>query len=100
MENYIQADEYELWMIIENGPYIPMKTTEDGKTAPKKPNEFDSDDFKKMEKNARAKNLLYLVLEQTSTPVSQSVSPRRRYGMPFAWLMKKPTRSNSPRSSW
>ena len=62
MENYIQADDYELWMIIENGPYIPMKTTEDGKTVPKKPTEFDSDDFKKLEKNARAKKLLYFGL--------------------------------------
>jgi len=62
MENYIQADDYELWMIIENGPYILMKTTEDGKIVPKKPTEFDSDDFKKLEKNARAKKLLYFGL--------------------------------------
>jgi len=62
MENYVQADDYELCMIIENGPYIPMKTTEDGKTVPKKSNEFDSDDFKKLEKNARAKKLLYFGL--------------------------------------
>jgi len=61
-ENYIQADDYKLWMMIKNGPYIPMKTTEDGKTAPKKKNEFSSDDFKKMEKNARAKKLLYFGL--------------------------------------
>ena len=62
MENYIQANDYELWMIIENGPYIPMKTTEDCKTVPKKSSEFDSDDFKKLEKNARAKKLLYFGL--------------------------------------
>jgi len=62
MENYIQAHDYELWMIIENGPYIPMKITEDNKTVPKKPTEFDSDDFKKLEKNARAKKLLYFRL--------------------------------------
>jgi len=36
-------------MIIENGPLIPMKATEDGKTIPKKPNEFTLDDFKIME---------------------------------------------------
>ena len=30
MEKFIQADDYELRMIIKNGPYIPMKTTEDG----------------------------------------------------------------------
>ena len=62
MKNYIQADDYELWMIIENGPYILMKTTEDGKTVPKKWNEFDSDDFKKLEKKAGAKKLAYFGL--------------------------------------
>jgi len=49
-------------MIIESGPYILVKATEDGKTVPKKPHEFDSNDFKKMEKNARAKKLLYFGL--------------------------------------
>jgi len=62
MENYIQADENKLWMIIENGPYIPVKTMEDDKTTLNKPNEFDLNDFKKMEKNARAKKLLYFGL--------------------------------------
>ena len=55
IENYIQADDYELWMNIENGPYILVRITEDGKIVPKKPHEFDSDDFIMMEKNARAK---------------------------------------------
>jgi len=62
MENCIQADDYELRMIIMNCPYIPMKTTKDGKTVAKKPEEFDSEDFKKMEKNANAKKLLYFSL--------------------------------------
>jgi len=62
MENYIQANDYELGLIIVNGPYIPTKTTEDGKTIAKKPEEFDSEDFKKIEKNAKAKKLLYFGL--------------------------------------
>jgi len=62
MENYIQADDYELWMIIVNGPYIPMKTMEGGKTVAKKLEEFYSKDFKKIEKNAKAKKLLYFSL--------------------------------------
>ena len=62
MENYIQAEDYELWMLIVNGPYILVKVTTDGKTVPKEPKEFDSDDFRKMEKNAKAKKLLYFGL--------------------------------------
>jgi len=62
MENCIQADNYELGMIIENGPPIPKKATKDGKIIPKKPQEFNSDDVKMMEKNAKAKKLLYFGL--------------------------------------
>ena len=60
MENYIQ--DYELWMLIKNGPLIPMKVNEDGATSKKKPKEFNNDDFKMMEKNAKAKKLLYFGL--------------------------------------
>jgi len=62
MENYVQAKDYELWMLIVNGPYIPVKVTTDRKTVPKEPKEFDSDDFRKMEKNAKANKLLYFGL--------------------------------------
>ena len=62
MENYIQVEDYDLWMLIVNGPYIPVKVTTDGKNVPKEPNEFDSDDFRKMEKNANDKKLLYFGL--------------------------------------
>ena len=49
MENYIQADDYELWMLIKNGPLIPKKATEDGKIIPKKLEEFNAEDFTMME---------------------------------------------------
>jgi len=62
MENYIQAEDYELWMLIKNGPLIPTKVTENGIEVRKEHNEFDADDFKKMEKNAKAKKLWILLL--------------------------------------
>jgi len=62
MENYIQAEDYELWMLIKNGPLIPMVTKEDGKVIIKKPEKFDGDDYKMMEKNAKAKKFLYFGL--------------------------------------
>jgi len=37
VENYIQAEDYEIWMLIKNGPLIPKKATEDGKIIAKKP---------------------------------------------------------------
>jgi len=45
-----------------NGPYILAKVTTDGKTVPKEPREFNLDNFRKMEKNAKAKKLLYFGL--------------------------------------
>jgi len=81
MENYILADDCGLWMIIENGPLIPKKAMEDGNIVPEKPQEFNVDDFKMIEKNAKAKKLFALV--PMSTLASLSVSQPRRYGMPF-----------------
>ena len=77
MENYIQADDYDLWMIIENGSLTPMKVTEDGKTIPKKPQEFNSEYFKMMEKNAKAKKLLYFGLgPDENTHISECESAK------------------------
>ena len=40
----------------------PTKVLEDGKKVPKEPREFDAEDYKKMEKNAKANKLLYFGL--------------------------------------
>ena len=63
MENYIQVDDYELWIIIQNGPLIHKKKFENGSLVPKKPEEFNAEDFKMMEKNAMAEKLLYFGLD-------------------------------------
>jgi len=55
MENYIQAEDYELWMLMKNGPLVPKMTKKDGTTVIKKPEEFNSEDYKMMEKNTKAK---------------------------------------------
>ena len=83
MENYIQAEDYELWMLIKNGPLIPERVKEDGASMIKRPEEFDSEDYKMMEKNAKAKKLLYLVLAQMSTQESLSVNLLSTSGMPY-----------------
>ena len=99
MENHIQADDYELWMIIENGPYIPMNTTEDGIIVPKKPNEFDSDDFKKLEKNAKAKKLLYFDLGPDEyTRISECESAKEIWNA--LQIAHKQITSNNPEWSY
>jgi len=49
-------------MIIKHGPLIPTNTLENGSSVPKKPKEFNTEDFRMMEKNAKAKKLLYFSL--------------------------------------
>ena len=44
-------------MLIKNGPLVHKKTKEGGTTIIKKPEEFDSEGYKMMEKNAKAKKL-------------------------------------------
>ena len=61
IENYVQADDYELWMIIQNGPLIPKNTVENGSSVTKKSEEFNVENVRMMEKNAKAK-LLYFGL--------------------------------------
>jgi len=62
MENYIQAEDYQLWVIIEKGPLVPMETTTSGSKVPKKVESYESEDFRMMEKNVKAKKLPYFGL--------------------------------------
>jgi len=77
MENYIQVEDYEFWMLIKHGQLIPINVEEDGTTVKKKPEEFDSNDFKMMEKNGKAKKLLYFGLGPDEyTRISESESAK------------------------
>ncbi|VFQ72974.1 unnamed protein product [Cuscuta campestris] len=58
MRIFIQSNGYKLWLIVKNGCRIPMKEV-DGVYLPKTKEEFDENDFKKMELNAKAINIIY-----------------------------------------
>ncbi|VFQ79952.1 unnamed protein product [Cuscuta campestris] len=58
MRIYIQSTNFLLWRIIKNGEDVPMKKV--GETnVPKTENEYDAQDIKKMENNAKAINIIY-----------------------------------------
>jgi len=81
MENYIQAEDYELWMLIKNGPLIPKKIKEDDTSIIKKLEEFDGEDYKMMKKNAKAKKLLYFGLGPDEyTRISECESAKDIWG--------------------
>ena len=62
MKIYIQANDYACWNIIENGPIIPTKITENGEvTKPQK--EWTIVDTKDVQNNAKAIHTLYCALD-------------------------------------
>lgn len=61
MRIFIQTD-YRLWKVILEGPQLPTKTV-DGKTIPKKEEEWSTLDISNMEQNAKAMNILYCALD-------------------------------------
>jgi len=62
MENYIQVEDYKLWMLIKNGPLIPTKVNKDGTKIHKKPEEFSGKDYKMWRRMLKPKKLLYFGL--------------------------------------
>jgi hypothetical protein len=65
---YVQSIDYNIWKIIEYGPYVPTKTIKiDGRpdqSIPKPREEYDDEDRRKLSLNAKAKNLLYCALDR------------------------------------
>ncbi|XP_070039231.1 uncharacterized protein LOC142177091 [Nicotiana tabacum] len=58
MENFLMAEDYELWTIVKRGPLTPIKQNGQNKTVPKDSSEFVAEDFRMVEKNAKAKKIL------------------------------------------
>ncbi|XP_033508833.1 uncharacterized protein [Nicotiana tomentosiformis] len=59
MQDFIMAEDSELWDVICNGPFIRIKTKGDPVvTIPKTRKEFNDVDCKAIEKNFRAKKIL------------------------------------------
>ncbi|VFQ76168.1 unnamed protein product [Cuscuta campestris] len=58
MRIFIQSNNFFLWRIIKNGEEVPMKKVGET-TVPKTEDEYDAQDIKKIENNAKAINILY-----------------------------------------
>ena len=58
MEDFIQAEDYELWVRITNGPLIPTITDSEGNKVPKPTEKSGEADYKMLGKNAKAKCIL------------------------------------------
>ncbi|XP_070031818.1 uncharacterized protein [Nicotiana tomentosiformis] len=58
IKDFLTAEDYELWTIVNQSPLIPTKQNAQNKIVPKDPSEFVVADFRIMEKNAKAKKIL------------------------------------------
>lgn len=58
MEIFIQAENYQVWRIIQVGDYEITKTNANNEVIPKPMDEYEKTDFEKLEMNATAKKFL------------------------------------------
>ncbi|GAV63707.1 DUF4219 domain-containing protein/UBN2 domain-containing protein [Cephalotus follicularis] len=61
MTIFIQSLDYQLWNIISNGPEIPTKLV-DGQRVLKLNNKYNDHDYKLLQLNAKAKNVIFCAL--------------------------------------
>ena len=64
MKIYIQVVNYHLWRVIVNGPQILLVRV-NGMDIPKPEEDWDDNDMKMGELNAKAMNVLYCALDST-----------------------------------
>ena len=70
MRIYVQSVDYELWRIIVKGLKTPTKKVEEI-NVPKPESEWNEDDLKMLQSNAKAMNILYCALEVTHECTNQ-----------------------------
>ena len=88
MKLFIQASDYEVWRIILNGPIIPTKKVGDQEVV-KHEEEWDANDLKSTQLNAKTMHTLFLHWELVSTIESFFVKMPWKYGINFKSLMKE-----------
>ncbi|XP_070049150.1 uncharacterized protein [Nicotiana tomentosiformis] len=66
MEDFLTAEDYELWTIVNQGLLIPTKQNAQSETISKDPSEFVAADFRMMEKNAKIWDALQNAHEGTN----------------------------------
>ncbi|GAV64968.1 DUF4219 domain-containing protein/UBN2 domain-containing protein [Cephalotus follicularis] len=61
MTIFLQSLDYQLWHLIVDGPRMPTKTIE-GVVSPKSENEYNDIDFRMLQLNSKAKNILFCAI--------------------------------------
>ena len=61
MKIFIQSVDFKLWLLIKNGPKVPTKLV-DNEEVEKSEDEYDEEDMKNSELEAKARHILYCTL--------------------------------------
>ncbi|KAG5006114.1 hypothetical protein JHK85_024656 [Glycine max] len=61
MRTFIQSVDFKLWLVIKNGPKVPTKLV-DNEEVEKSEDEYDEEDMKNSELEAKARHILYCTL--------------------------------------
>ena len=63
MRNFVQATDIDCWRVIITGPIVLTKTQADGKRITITEADYSDDDWKKIQLNAKALNMLHCALD-------------------------------------
>ncbi|XP_070046275.1 uncharacterized protein [Nicotiana tomentosiformis] len=75
MEIFFQDTDFDLWVIVSHGPTLPTKLDSEGNRCNKRKEEYDEKDRQLVQKNTKAKDLLYKSLSRnTLLRVSSCIS--------------------------
>ncbi|XP_070017213.1 uncharacterized protein [Nicotiana sylvestris] len=59
MKMFLHATNFDLWIIVNHGPITPTKVDSEGNKSLKREEDYDAEDRKMIQKNAKTKDLLY-----------------------------------------
>ena len=80
MRIFIQAQDYDVWSIIINGPYTPSIYV-DNIAISKLEKDWDDNDRRKAQLNAKAMNVFYCALDPNDSIESLLAILQTRYGI-------------------
>ncbi|KAH9668295.1 hypothetical protein KPL70_021361 [Citrus sinensis] len=64
MRNYLQALDYEIWEIVNDGPFMPLTKNEVGEDIPKPSRDWNEFKKRKASLNSKAMNALFCALDK------------------------------------
>ena len=64
MRIYSQVLDYEIWEIVNDGPFMPTTKNEEGEEIPKPSSKWNESETRKMSLNSKAMNALFCALDK------------------------------------